>query len=148
MLIRMHTSRPAERKAVILLVVISLLTLFAIVGLSFVLYANAEANASKIYREAANQNQIDMEPELLFNMFLGPLLYDQPDDYTGVYSAMRGHSLGRSEYGLNYNGTPSNMILEAYSTAAPNQPTGPLNAIPFNGTGRLHTGTGTYMNPF
>src|SRR5437879_8151403 len=96
MLIKTQTGQPNERKGVILLVVISLLTLFAIVGLSFVLYANAEANASKVYREAANQNQIDMEPELLFNMFLGQLIYDVPDDYTGVYSAMRGHSLGRS----------------------------------------------------
>src|SRR5882724_3919123 len=144
MLIRTRTSQSSERKGVILLVVISLLTLFAIVGLSFVLYANAEANASKIYREAANQNQIDMEPELLFNMFLGQFIYDVNDDYTGVYSAMRGNSLSRSIHGLNYNGTPSNMILEAYSTAAPNQPVGPLNAIPFNGTGRLHVPNSTY----
>src|SRR5947208_12802241 len=105
MLIKTQTGQPNERKGVILLVVISLLTLFAIVGLSFVLYANAEANASKIYREAANQNQIDMEPELLFNMFLGQLIYDVNDDYTGVYSAMRGHSLLRNEYGYNYDPT-------------------------------------------
>src|SRR5438128_241565 len=98
MLIRTQTSEAAERRGVILLVVISLLTLFAIVGISFVLYANAEANASKVYREAANQNQIDMEPELLLHLFLGQLIYDVPDDYTGVYSAMRGHSLGRSIY--------------------------------------------------
>src|SRR5260370_27966779 len=107
MLIRTQTNRPAERKAVILLVVISLLTLFAIVGLTFVLYANAEANSSKIYREAAALNQVDMDPELLFNMFLSQAIYDVPDDHTGVYSAMRGYSLGRSEYG---NGLTLNLL--------------------------------------
>src|SRR5439155_7069338 len=137
MLIRTHNSQATDRRGVILLVVISLLTLFAIVGLSFVLYANAEANASKIYREAANQNQIDMEPELLFNMFLGQLIYDVNDDYTGVYSAMRGHSLTRSMYGYNY--------------PTPASPTVPPNTVPFNGVGRLHTSGGatpTYMNPY
>src|SRR5262245_42174983 len=135
MLIQTQTGRSDERRGVILLVVISLLTLFAIVGISFVLYANAEANASKIYREAANQNQIDMEPELLLQTFLSQLLYDVPDDYTGVYSAMRGESLARSMYGYNY-------------------PTSPLGAPPnttaFNGIGRLHTNGTTvpFMNPF
>ena len=95
MLIKTQTGQPNERKGVILLVVISLLTLFAIVGLSFVLYANAEANASKIYREAANQNQIDMEPELLFNMFLGQLIYDVNDDYTGNAPDLGAYELGR-----------------------------------------------------
>src|SRR6266849_348761 len=132
MLIRTQTNRPAERKAVILLVVISLLTLFAIVGLTFVLYANAEANSSKIYREAAALNQVDMDPELLFNMLLGQVIYGVPDDYTGVYSALRGHDLARSMYGYNY-GTPGSF---------------PANTVPFNGTGRLHTSTGSYMNPY
>src|SRR5207244_12523648 len=110
MLIRTHNSQATDRRGVILLVVISLLTLFAIVGLSFVIYANAETNSSKIYREAANQNQIDMEPELLFNMFLGQLIFDVNDDYTGVYSAMRGHSLLRNEYGYNYDSTKAMTI--------------------------------------
>src|SRR5947209_10017798 len=122
MLIRTHNSQATDRRGVILLVVISLLTLFAIVGLSFVLYANAEANASKIYREAANQNQIDMEPELLFNMFLGQLIYDVNDDYTGVYSVMRGYSLARSMYGYNYP-----------LSGSPTLP--PPNNVPFNGVG-------------
>src|ERR1700687_5946761 len=98
MLIRTQTCRPAERKAVILLVVISLLTLFAIVGLTFVLYANAEANSSKIYREASSLNQVDMEPEMLFNMCLSQMIYGVSDDYTGVYSALRGHDFARSMY--------------------------------------------------
>src|SRR6266852_6782234 len=134
MLIRTQTNRPAERKAVILSVVVSLLTLFAIVGLTFVLYANGEANSSKIYREAAALNQVDMDPELLFNMFLSQAIYGVPDDYTGVYSALRGHDLARSMYGNNY------------PTAA--SPTIPPNTVPFNGTGRLHTTTGSYMNPY
>src|SRR6266851_1060528 len=134
MLIRTQTSRPDERKAVILLVVISLLTLFAIVGLTFVLYANAEANASKIYREASALNQVDMEPEMLFNMFLSQAIYDAPDDSSGVYSAMRGYSLARSMYGFNYDA--SGTIV---------------NTTPFNGTGRLHTTGGpppSYGTPF
>src|SRR5262249_17744003 len=102
MLIRTQNNRPDERKAVILLVVISLLTLFAIVGITFVLYANAEANASKIYRESAALNQVDMEPEMLFNLFMGQLIYGVPDDYTGVYSSIRGYDLSRSMYGYNY----------------------------------------------
>src|SRR4029077_13502714 len=101
MLIRTQTSRPAERKAVVLLVVISLLTLFAIVALSFLLYANAEANASKLFREAeANDIALagGVAPEKLLNFFLTQFIYDVPDDNTGVYSSMRGKSLGRSMY--------------------------------------------------
>jgi hypothetical protein len=100
----------ARRKGVILLVVISLLTLFAIVGISFVLYANAAANASKIFRDAAAQSQPDMDPELLLNLFITQLLYDVPDDASGVYSALRGHSLGRSQYGQPFLTLQANIV--------------------------------------
>ncbi len=106
-----------SRRGVILLVVLVLLTLFAVVGLSFVLYADAEAKSAQIYREAEVQGRADMEPELLLSFFLGQLIYDA-DDQTGVYSALRGHSLARLLYG--YNDPPD------------------LNGTPFNGTGRLH----------
>src|SRR6266480_4527723 len=104
MLIRTLNQKATERKGVILLVVISLLTLFAIVALSFLLYANAEANASKLFREAEANDiaQAGVAPEKLFNFFLRQFIYDVPDDSTGVYSAIRGHSLGRSMYGYNY----------------------------------------------
>jgi len=105
------------RRGVILMVVLILLTLFAIVGLSFALYADAEAKSAQINREAEVAKQPDVEPEMLLSFFLGQLVYDQ-DNVTGVYSAMRGHSFARSMYG--YNDTP-----------------GSINALAFNGTGRL-----------
>jgi hypothetical protein len=133
MLIRTRTFHPSERRGVILLVVISLLTLFAIVAISFVLYANAEANASKLFREgeANDINNAAVDPDRLMGFFLKQLLYGVADDSTGVYSAMRGYDLARSMYGYNY---PTQL-----------SPSVPPNTIPFNGTGRLHTSTGSFM---
>lgn len=126
---RPHAHPAAEaRRGIILLVVVALLTLFAIVGLSFVLYAEAEARAAQTARETEQPVRPDGDPELLFSYFLGQLLYDVPDDTTGVYSAMRGHSLARSMYGCTYD-LQGSQILPAD------------NVVPFNGTGRLKTGT-------
>ena len=47
---RLHPTN--ERRGVILLVVLSLLTLFAIVGITFVLYSDSEAAAARVAREA------------------------------------------------------------------------------------------------
>jgi hypothetical protein len=112
----------------ILVVVLALLALFAVVGLTFVFYADAAATAARHFREAENRDRPDMEPELLLAYFLSQLIYDVDDD-TGPGSALRGHSLARSLYGWNSD-----------------YPDG--NDTPFNGTGRLHepivfpTGTG------
>jgi hypothetical protein len=100
---------------VILLVVLALLTLLALVGLSFVMYADSEATSARIAREA--ESVADANPDLLIGWFLGQFLYDVPDDVGGVYSGLRGHSLARLTYG--------------YHDEA-------VNATPFNGTGRLH----------
>jgi hypothetical protein len=153
MLYENQSQLSARRQGVILLVVISLLTLFAIVGISFVLYANAAANASKVFRDSASQTQPDMDPEMLLSFFMGKLLYDE-DDVNGIYSAMRGQSLGRGIYGLNYNTGPNgNMLLENFAlptstSVSPGTPLGPLNGTPFNGTGRLHTSGTSAMNPW
>jgi len=111
------------RRAVILIVVLALLALFAVIGLSFVFYASSAAKTSQLAREAENQNSADVDPELLLSYFLGQLIYDT-DDKLGIYSAMRGHSLARTMYGLNYDPI-TNVLLP--------------NNVPFNGTGRLHT---------
>jgi hypothetical protein len=132
-----HSQTPKSRRGVILLVVITLLTLFAVVGLTFALYAESEANASRIYREGEDQAAIPTDDlASIFSFGLGDIIYDVPDDATGVYCAVRGHSLARLVYGWNDPGT-----------ANPN-----LNLIPFNGTGRWHTNNPNqnwpYQNPF
>jgi hypothetical protein len=119
---------PETRRGIILLVVLFMLTLFAIAGLSFVLYADAEAAAARLHREANTLIDVpDMEPELAFSYFLGQLIYDVRDDEGGIYSALRGHSLGRNMYGLFY--TATNNVTFTYSN----------NTVPFVGVGRLHT---------
>jgi hypothetical protein len=105
---------------------LALLTLFALVGISFVLYAQAEATAARVARESESLSAPDAEPELLLAYFLGQLIYDV-DDARGVYSALRGHGLARLAYGNDDEA---------------------INDTAFNGTGRLHTGPGTYGNPF
>lgn len=120
-------ARKSQRRGVILLVVLALLTLFAIVGLTFVLYANSAADNARLSREAETQDRPDLDPDMALSLFLGQLIYDLPDDESGVYSALRGHSLARTMYG-NYD-EPN-----PFSTP-PNLP--PLNDKPFNGTGPL-----------
>ena len=113
----MHRRQDSSaRRGVILLVVLALLTLFAVVGLSFVMVANTHGRAAQLHRETETAHRPAVDPELLFSYFLGQLLYDVPDDEAGVFSALRGHSLARSMYAANTHGG---------------------NLIAYNGTGRL-----------
>jgi hypothetical protein len=107
-------------------VVLMLLTLFAVVALAFVLTANAAATAARIAREAESEDRPDVDPELLFAHFFGQLVYDAADDATGVYSALRGHSLARNMYGLSGSAGP---VARKQAVA---------DLVPYNGTGRLH----------
>jgi hypothetical protein len=133
----------APRKAAILLIVIILLTLFAVVGISFVMFAESEANASRFFRETyvvGNTGGVDDDPDTLLKFALAQLIYDVADPFTdssgqthigGAYSAMRGHSLARDVYGWNTD-----------VTGASNSAAG-TNMTPFNGFGQLH-----YTNSF
>src|SRR5262249_1158298 len=127
-----------QRRGFILLVVVWLLTLFLIVGLSFVFYANSCKQAARLQLEAEAPRPADVEPERLLSYFLGQLLYDVPDDEGGIYSGMRGHSPARNMFGANYlidrNGDIQRNALGELVDAAGNV----LNDVPFNGTGRLH----------
>jgi hypothetical protein len=100
-----------RRRGMVLLVVMAMLALFATVALSFVFYADAEAEAARLARQAQTKDQPWIDPEMLAGYFLNQLIYDTDN----VYSAMRGWSFARSIYGNN---------------------PGALNAIPYNGVGR------------
>src|SRR3954452_17516570 len=110
--------RNAEpRRGLILMVVLALLTAFAIVGLTFVLYADSEAKAAQIAREAEqglNVHPYDLDPKAALSSFLGQLIYDVNDpanltDPIFVNSALRGQSLARLMYGYN-DGLPSSNV--------------------------------------
>lgn len=124
------------RRAAILLVVVVLTTLFMVVGLAFVLYAEAQATSSRFYREA-NLNLDDKypTPEELFGWALGELIYDCPDD-AGAFSAIRGASLARTMYGWNYEPVPGS-----------NEVRGIGNTVPYGGLGRPST-VGMFQNPY
>ena len=87
------------RDGVILLVVISLLVLFSLVGLAFVVYAEGQANTARLWREGETAQLPGMDPELLLSYFLGQLIYDTDNPN----SALRGHSLARTMYGQRAN---------------------------------------------
>jgi hypothetical protein len=136
------TKSPARRGA-ILLVVITMLVLFAVVALAFVYYAQAEATGSRYNREAQTSFRPDADPELLLSYFLGKLIYGDFNDATGVESATRGHDLARGVYGYAdaYDAVNKRLAVQVG-----------LNTTPFNGLGRVHTpgiyaGTDDYYQP-
>src|SRR5262245_24107611 len=127
------TPAAGRRRGMVLLVGITLLTLFAVVGLSFVYYAEAEATSAKLARESETLVRPDVDSELALSLFLNQLIYGVRDDETGAYSALRGHDLARGMFGLNYEFQPDGSVLLG------------TNETPFNGTGRLHL-TQDYKN--
>lgn len=122
------TRANAERRGVVLLVVMAMLALFASLALSFVFYADSEAVSAEAFRSAVTLDQPDVDRELLASYFLSQFLYDTDN----VYSAMRGWSLARSLYGYNpgYGAVP-----------------GTLSYTPFNGVDRKTAITGTETFP-
>lgn len=120
MFLSRHGRHREKRRGIILLVVLTLLTLFALLGISFVLVANSMETSARIAREAESVSQGGFTPTLsaneCFKLAMAQLLYDANDDTAGAASALRGHSLARNMYGWNY--------------AA-------LNDKPFTGHGRL-----------
>src|SRR4051794_15943096 len=91
--------RPPARRGAILLVVITLLALFAVVGLSFALYGQAEATAARIQREAQDDPDPFTSPDAqsfqqtFVNQFLAQLVYGVKDTGQDTTSALRGHEL-------------------------------------------------------
>src|SRR5262245_24328622 len=137
--------RPRPR-GMILLVVLTMMTLFALVGISFVLVAGSQETSARIAREAETQFKPGVDPEASLAFFLGQFLYDlkdyvylppppQPNDskdddtLRAVKSALRGQSLARNMYGWWDGLNPG---------TDPRTPASTLNDKPFTGTGRLY----------
>ena len=92
--------RTRTRRGAILLVVLAMLALFAVVALSFVLYAESEATSMRNGRAARN-GEADPNPQEAANDFLGVLIFDQdPYDIENT-SALKGHGLSTAKYGWN-----------------------------------------------
>ena len=117
-----------RRKGMILLVIIAFLALFTIMGLTYLLYADAQLRFSidEIKRlDKRYYRSFDLSTDYLLDFFLERFIYDQPDreadpyvagginyEPISVYSALRGHSLARNMYGYNervgtYAGQPA-----------------------------------------
>src|SRR5438876_1524742 len=118
---RLTLSQASEpRKGVILMVVIIMLTLFAVVGLTFYLYSGSEATSSRIFRESYNIDDLrpDESTKELIKFAIAQVVFG-PDDVANPWSALRGWDLCRDMYGWNSDNPGSNIYA-------------------FNGTGRLH----------
>ena len=81
-----------DRHGVILIVVLALLALFAVLGISFVLYADAAAKSAEIARQAETFQSAPSDQRLqeTLNFFLSQLIYGT-DNQSGLVSAMRGN---------------------------------------------------------
>jgi hypothetical protein len=123
----MRVNQPAQRNAIILLVVVSLLVLFSVVGLAFVLYSSNQAEAARAWREYQNLDRQGIEPDVyeIVNKAAGEVLFDveDPTNPGDPVSSAWGHSMGRSMYG--------------WDTTSTTQTTNPANTSPFSGMGVL-----------
>jgi hypothetical protein len=138
MLLRRQAYRTAPRRGVILMVVLSMLTLFAIVGLTFVLFSDSAALSAAIARQGETHLKPDVDPELAMAMFLGQMIYDTHDDAAGTASSVRGHSFGRSMYNARFT------LDGTFDTAGRPFYVGD-NSRPYSGFGRPHS---TTANPW
>ena len=117
-----HTpqSPPLRRPGAILLVVLALLALFAVIGLSFVLYAESEANSARVSREARRLPAEGLPPDPLpaAEAVLAQILYGDP---ANDRSALHGHDLAT----LKYGGQGGTAAYNGVGTV-----TGPLSGFP------------------
>ena len=124
---RPTATRRTARRGAILVVVLALLTIFAVVGIAFVFYSDGEMVAARYAREAENRN-LQMIPTLppidshaetaLFSVIFGT---DPTDTTAQVTNAFRGHDLLSPMYGAH----------------------GKATATPYTGPGILHENLGT-----
>ena len=89
-----HSRRATTRRGAILLVVLAMLALFAVIALSFVLYAESEATSMRNGRAARNE-EAPPNPQEAANDFLGQMSFGTFDKTSAVY----GHDFATTKYG-------------------------------------------------
>ena len=116
-----RTESRSTRRGAILLIVLTLIALFSVVGLSFALYAEAEALSSRTRREAKATDDGPPPVDQLASTALGKMLFpDETGATYGIGNALlkttRGHDGATMVYGDNPNGG---------------------NNVPYNGVGQF-----------
>lgn len=115
-----------SRRGAILLIVLVLLALFAVVGLAFVLFSQAEAQNARIMKEGMTGGAEAPDPQAPLNEILRQVLYGTTDSGTAVTSSLRGHNLAMLMYG--------------------NHPNAASNTVPYSGIGTFSETIGTIGN--
>ena len=85
----------SSRRGVLLLVVLSMLTLFLMIGTAYIVTANQYRRAQKAYAQASLTSEDTSKHDLLVNEVFNQLLRDTNNQY----SSFRYHSLLRDLYG-------------------------------------------------
>lgn len=109
-----HHRRPPARRGAILIVVLAMLALFAVVGLSFVLYAESQASAARNNTRAYNDDDRP-EPVPAAEYALGQIVFGTDD----LVSIFRGHGLADSRFGFDHDTNPlttnANVLFTPYA---------------------------------
>jgi hypothetical protein len=109
----LNTNTDVKRSGMILLIVVAFLSMFLVVGTTYLLVADSIRRTSDFDLNATDKRSdyalmTDIDPRYMFNFALGQILYDVTDPVLAggkvvtTNSALRGHSLARSIYG-GYN---------------------------------------------
>ena len=95
-----------QRRGVLLIVVLAMLSLFAIVGITFVFFAGGKAEYARITAEVQNSGTLQFPDDgsAAFNTFLANLIFPAPPPTstaprTSYFNALRGHDLTTLMYG-------------------------------------------------
>ncbi|MEZ6142275.1 MAG: hypothetical protein R3B84_17080 [Zavarzinella sp.] len=147
-----------SRRGTITVIVVVFIALFFVVGLTFLLSSQNYSESAKIHREAAYGGHTGVRPTSrlgagdeappnpgdIFNTALGYVVYDAPNDASGVYVGIRGHSLARAMYGMKMTDPSTidpNAGLTPYAGIGRNRTSPDFNMINYTWDGNTTTPT-------
>lgn len=104
---------PARRRGAVLIVVLAMLVLFAVLGLSFVLYSEAQYTAAKHDKEDKND---DTDPNAVAaaQLYMAALVQGPSDES----HPLRGHDFASRKYGIDTSGATTQFVLPYAGFAA------------------------------